>query len=212
MYLLKERLSLLPLFSSLTPSQWDSMEAKASMVSFEKGQAISDYLQEHPSLAILLVGKATVQNQEGDPACLQILSENAVFGVANLFSCDNATVSSIVAQKPTLLCCFSSETVSEWMQNNSDFSIDYIRFLSDRIRFLNQRLTAFTASDTTERVRYYFSSLCNNSGLPLTVAVNTARLANMLNMGRASLYRAFDALEAAGMLKKQGKYVSILKV
>ncbi len=208
----QERLSELPLFSSLTDSQWKSMEEKADIISFRNGQSISDHLKENPSLAILLQGSATVQNQEGDPACLQILKEHAVFGVANLFSKDNRTVSNIVAQKETVLCCFSAPTIEEWMRSNPAFAMDYIRFLSDRIRFLNQRLTAFTASDTTDRVKYYFSGLCCNSSLPLTVSVNAVRLANMLNMGRASLYRAFDALESAGMLRKVGKYVTILKM
>ena len=87
-------------------------------------------------------------------------------------------------------------------------AIGYIAFLSEKIGFLNARLSTFTAESAEARLAGYILRAAAGrdafvSALPLS------RLAELLGLGRASLYRAFDALCAAGAIEKKQKNITI---
>ena len=87
-----------------------------------------------------------------------------------------------------------------------DFRIaeNYIRFLSGRIRFLNERIAGFEGGQRrAPRGRLFFST--PPGGRPRRVAGGMVELAKLLGIGRPSLYRAVDALFQSGALQKEGK-------
>ena len=178
---------------------------------FACGESISDALHHAPAIAVLLSGNASVHNAEGDPTCLRLLSRGSVFGVASLFAPSAVPISTVRATSACEVAFLGADLVTQWITQNTDFSMHYIRFLCDRIRFLNGRITAFTATCATEKLRNHLYELCGGH-YPVTLVLNAARLATMLGMGRASLYRAFDALEKAGHIVKNGKSVTVLSL
>ncbi len=203
----------IPFFGALRESDWKKGMKSESVrcQSFSAGERISDVLHENNAIAVLLSGSATVHNAEGDAACLRILSPASVFGVAALFAPSEQPISTVVAKTPCEVCFLSATLIQAWLQGNSDFAMHYIQFLSDRIRFLNGRITAFTASCATDKLRNYLYDLCGGA-YPTTLPINAARLATMLGIGRASLYRAFDALERAGKIQKNAKSVTVFSL
>ena len=81
---------------------------------------------------------------------------------------------------------------------------NYVRFLTGRIRFLNRRIAAFTAGAAPRKVaRYLWERRQGDGSVPLPD--NMVALAASLDMGRSSLYRALDTLEAAGCLERQAE-------
>ena len=80
------------------------------------------------------------------------------------------------------------------------------------IHILNTRLRSISGAHTERALARYLCGEYENAAQGDTVHVRIpyAELAKQLNMGRASLYRAFDALEAQGLIHKQGRSIAVL--
>ena len=90
--------------------------------------------------------------------------------------------------------------------------MNYVRFLSDRIRFLNSKIATFTADSAKSKLMRYLVSqaeLQNNPEGNVVLPVSCQKLAESLNIGRASLYRAFEQLENDGLIRRSGKAVAL---
>ena len=90
------------------------------------------------------------------------------------------------------------------LRDNPDFSMAYIRFLSDRIRFLNKRLAELSAPAVEQRLAKYLSE-CDGR-----VSPNMVALASSLGIGRASLYRMLDDFIRRGLIRKENHDILIL--
>ncbi len=211
----QDMLFSLPLFATLSADEKDAFAAEKPYTVYHvnAGEVLSTLPNYQDSLAVILEGSAIVQNKKGDSACIRILPVGAIFGVASLFSdevaCD-VVISTVTAKTPCKVVFIEKSWVELRIKANSDFALAYIRFLSNRICFLNQRITAFTAPSATERLKNHLTSLCEGN-YPKEITVNAVQLASMLNVSRISLYRAFDALEEKGIIQKNGKTITILK-
>ena len=88
-------------------------------------------------------------------------------------------------------------------------ALGYIRFLSGRICFLNQKLDAFTSSSAEGRIVVWL--LENREGNQVVIPKGYADLSRILGIGRASLYRCLDGLEAQGALLRREREIEILR-
>jgi CRP-like cAMP-binding protein len=82
---------------------------------------------------------------------------------------------------------------------------NYLRYLSGRIRFLSARLQALAAGGAEGKLSRY---LLENAAEGALVCPAT-ELAQRLGISRASLYRAFQALEDAGLIQRRGKTILV---
>ena len=89
-------------------------------------------------------------------------------------------------------------------------SVNYIKYLSDRIRFLNRKLDAFTAKLTEEKLYEFLLSQADSEG-NVNLNFGIAELARRLKVGRTSNYRDIAALETKGLLNRCGHSFKILK-
>ena len=88
--------------------------------------------------------------------------------------------------------------------------MNYIAYLSDRIRFLNKKLDAFTTKSTEERLYEFLLSQANSDG-NINLSFGMAELARRLNVGRTSIYRDISSLESKGLLSRDGHNFKIKK-
>ena len=134
-----------------------------------------------------------------------------VFGVAALFGSDEEYPSTILAESDCRILFISQETVSAWMHAVPIVAENYVRFLSDRIRFLNRRLSTLTAGQADGKLWRYLLSHRDEDGV-VTITDGMGALAERLDMGRSSLYRSLDALSQAGRIRRERKKINILKM
>jgi len=97
------------------------------------------------------------------------------------------------------------------LRHDSRFTVNYIAFLSDRIKFLNKKIAAFTAGDGEKTLADYLLSLPENDGA-VRLPSNMSRLSQYLNISRPTLYRAFSSLSERGIIEKNGAAVKIISV
>ena len=184
---------------------------KTQIKSFKPGEIIYSPESTDKLLGIFLSGTATVHSVDSENGVLlRSFTKNDAFGLATLFGSRSRYVSVITAKKACRVLMFAPEDIAALIQTNPAFSTNYIRCLSDKICYLNAKISCFTAGSPERKLAYFLCSHSPENSFSLNISANA--LSDMLNIGRASLYRAFERLCEDGFLIKNGKNLIIKNV
>lgn len=158
------------------------------------------------AMGLVLEGRLAVL--KGRDLLLNTLGPGQCFGVAALFCPAEDYVTTVQAKTPAVILFLPDQWLVELFRRYPQTSVAYIAFLSQRIRFLNRKIDSFTAPNAQETLYRHLLSV-QREGFA-AVPGGYSQLARSLNMGRASLYRALDALEAEGRIRREGKGIYLL--
>jgi len=197
-----------PIFQGISPQRLRELLAnKVELRRFQKEEIIYSPKHFEESLCLILEGSAAADKHGS--VLLNTFQPGSCFGVATLFSPSKRYVTTVKAKTTCLAALFPAALMEELMEKEPLISRNYISFLASRIHFLNRKIDQFTAVSTEEKLIYYLLEQLENSN-PICMSLSYAKLADMLDLSRSSLYRAMDALEADGILRKEGKLLYIL--
>lgn len=156
---------------------------------------------------IILTGEAVATTADDSKnALLRFLSTGDLFGIANLFT-NESYVSFIRAKKRCRVFFFTEEAIRELLEKDRAFLYNYLAFLSGRICYLNRKIRYLTAGSAERRLALYLSSFKSNT---IELNASLSSLSDLLDIGRASLYRAFDTLTLDGYIEKNGRTIHLL--
>lgn len=178
---------------------------------FRKGEVIYDPDHGPRCLGIVLAGKVRVEQYVRGKHRMKMseLQPGGCFGAAAVFqeSQRYAMILTAVCSTEALLL---SEDMLRWaMQRNFTVTENYIRYLSGQIRFLHEKITNLTAGTAEERLALFLTEHCAPDGSLQTAMTD---LCSQLNLGRATLYRALEALEARGLISWGNKAIYVLNL
>lgn len=174
---------------------------------YRKGETIYSLSQFNLAVGIFLKGSARVIKDNG--VVISTLKENDIFGCASLFASRDYYVNNIVAVKDCKVVFIDKATVEKLMKEDISFSLSFIKYLSDRLYYLNTRIVSFTGGSAESRLAYYLYNYFNKNNCA-EISLSMSQLAFSIDVGRASLYRAFDKLTEKGAVKKEGKTVTLV--
>lgn len=180
---------------------------------FPKGAMIYSCHDFQRALGIVLCGAVQVSRTGGDGrrVVMNTLFPGQIFGAAALFGECEAYVTEVDALRSAKVMFISQKVILDWMQQDYRIGENYIRFLSDRIRFLNQKIAGFTDGQADDRLKRYLLGHCSEDG-QVTLPRSMVELAQSLNIGRSSLYRSLDALSAQGLIRREGKQMYVVSM
>ena len=93
------------------------------------------------------------------------------------------------------------------VETDGRFRTNLIKFLSDRVTFLNSKIDCVTGGSAERRlVMFLKNSSANNNG-EIEIGMSMTALAHALDIGRASLYRILSSLEKKGLIKTEPKKI-----
>ena len=178
---------------------------------YAQGEVIYSPEAEEKRLIVIRSGEASVYTaDESRSTLLRRLGEGKTVGVANLFSCESF-VSRIIADKKCETVEISAANFKKLLEQDSAILHNYISFLSDKICYLNKKIVTLTAGSAERRLAVFLDSHASEIGSDsFTLPVPMNSLSEMLNLGRASLYRAADKLEADGFILRDGKNITLV--
>lgn len=193
---------LTDIFSGITPEAQKSILSTAKKVHADKGTNI----YKKGCIGILDRGTARVirTSSSGNSVTVRTMTDGDIFGAASVFGEWSENFSSIIAVCECDILYFCETDFKALIKKYPDFAVNYIVFLTDRIRFLNRRLDTFSASSTQNKLYEFLMSQTDENGA-VQLKISMSELAKRLNVGRTSLYRDIAALEAANLIKRQGK-------
>ena len=203
-----------PLFSKFDIKYYEKLikNKEAKIASFKKGEVILDGKSNERCLILILKGSASVSklSVDGKKAIINFLYRGDVFGMATLFYEYDEFPTTVTAEEACRTAILPKEVVENAFASSPEFAKEYVTLLSKKIHFLNQRISTFAESESDEKLLNWLEK---NSGgknefeLPCSIS----KLAFVLNIGRASVYRAFDSLSEEGYIAKDGKKITLLK-
>lgn len=178
---------------------------------FQKGNAVYRPHLFRRALTVVLEGELQVTCSTGERkhAILNTLYPGDVCGATALYSEQENFVTDVTALKDVTLLFVQQTQLSAWFAAYPQLAENYIRFLTDRIRFLNQKITTYTGGQADDRLLQYLRDHSDADGCVLLDG-SLSDLARTLDVGRSSLYRSLDALVETGKLQRQGKKLWLL--
>ena len=181
---------------------------------YKKGEVIfSPEIYLH-GIGIILEGRAkiTKKDSDGKTTLLAIREASAIFGVGTVFNGAARYPTLITALSNVKILFISEDALEEIFRKNFICAKNYMRFLSQRIVFLNRKIDAFTAESAEMRLMIFLSDMLDEDGEDIQTVkpeISYKALAQALSISRASLYRVFDSLENEGIISKDDAGIKI---
>ena len=181
---------------------------ECEVVPFSAGETICEPQDALKKIGIVLSGNALVLSADSERhVLLRRFTAGDIFGVSSVFSNDSRFVSRIVAKSTCKVAFITAKGLSVLLESDRAVLYNYIEFLSDRIRFLNKKIRFFTSGSAERRLALYLDSF-NEEKIELEAGMSA--IADMLDIGRASLYRAFDKLTEDGFILRDKDTVTLI--
>lgn len=180
-------------------------------------KAGEDLFSSHGSacIGILLSGRCAIYSAEPSKKVLmRFVFPGEAVGVASLFSttppttditaCNDSGAHFLILSRDDIDSLFSTR-FGDRIRNNT------LSFLSNRVSFLNSRIACITGGSAERKLAIFLNSAMDATlSLEFDIGMSMKSLANALNIGRASLYRAFDSLEKEKVLIRNGTSVTVI--
>lgn len=209
-----ESLSACPIFKNISKDALCTIAEKyASFSVCEKHEVIFSENNYTRSLVIIIKGSASVTKQSSNSKILMnILKKGDIFGMATLFYEEENYLTQITALEKMTMAVFSKENVKKIFSLYPAVCENYITILSEKIHFLNKKISTYTKSETIQKVASFILQYANEDKTVSDLPYSITSIADALNVGRASVYRAFDTLENDSIIKREGKKINILNL
>ena len=175
----------------------------AEIVCFDSHTVAYSSSTERLRIGILLSGKARVETDT--QALIKSLRIGELFGIANLFAEDEPFPSVIITTSAAKILFLEGDAVRRLVEEVPSIRRAYFKFQSEKIVYLNRKIATLTAGSAERRLAVFLLDYEHDGIFIPPCPMN--RLAELLGIGRASLYRAIDALCAEGLIEKQGKTI-----
>ena len=184
----------------------DSLEPRIS--EYHRGDLVFSGESTEKCVGFVLSGECEVRRKrEGDYVILNTLAEGASFGILSVFAADDEFPTSVFARKNAAVLFFSDSEIKRMVEEYPKIALNVIGFLSKRIIFLNKKIATYSGGSVNEKLSSYLYTkyLSEGDEFPL----NCKRCSEALGVGRASVYRALDALASGGIITFNNKKIKI---
>lgn len=165
------------------------------------------------TLGILVDGHAVIySSDEGRRVPLRFAAGGEEVGIAGLFaSSPLKTQITSCGDKPTVIFVLDRNALLEIIEKDNNGSVlnSLLCLLSDKVAFLNRRIACLSGGSAERRLAVFLRSLPLSSDGKVSIGMSMKALASALDIGRASLYRAFDSLESSSVIERKGGDVVI---
>lgn len=161
------------------------------------------------ALVIIIDGEAEVFRETGGKKVLMnVLGPGDVFGAASLFA-DRVTYPTRVRAKTEMrIASVSERDLKALFAQYPKTALNHIAFLTDRIRFLNDRILDLTGRSAESKVARYLSAEYGKGTFQTSLSMT--KLAVSLDIGRASLYRVLQKMRDMGYIAIEDKEIRVL--
>jgi len=171
---------------------------------FFAGEIIHSPSSENTEIGIVLSGIARAHTGDSaDHALLKKMNAGDMFGIANLYAPDQPFPSLILAEEFCRILFIKATALRALIENEPTVLRNYLTLQSQKIVYLNRKIMTLTAGAAEKKLAVFL--LEKESALQKAAPFSMSELAKLLGIGRASLYRAIDALVAHGMIEKKEK-------
>lgn len=187
----------------------------AFVCDFNSGDTIPTELRRS-AYGIIISGSVKIFSGEhsGNSFLMNIISEGEPFDIAALTgSKARQPVSSITTAGRCRILFVPTCPINDLMHDYPEITANCFRFFCERIEFLNQKIHSLSCGSSNQKlVNFLLHEFYCENGKFLVRIKSCVELASKLNVSRASLYRAMDALQEDGIISHNGKMIEITDI
>ena len=196
------------IFSNIEAEEIESFfgEESIRIIEYAPTEVIFSHKMSKSMIGMLLEGIATV-GTGNDNTLMKTLRQGDIFGISNLYSDNDPFPSNIVSKTKCKVVFFEGEAFRAFLEGNKKAMRNHLELLNQKIIFLNKKISYLLAGSAEKKLIVFL--LENEVESVVTPNVSMSALADMLNVGRASLYRIFDDLQSEGLIKRNTKSIII---
>ena len=180
-----------------------------SAVCFKKGEIIYSKKSFSNAIGYIVKGKAIAVTDNEDNIHLRTFEKGSCFGAAAIFGGNEDYISTITAKTDVKILFITEKVLREIFLKYPETSTNYIEFLSDKIRFLNTKLSVISCQSADDTVLKHL--LCNIDKDNTVTLKSMTLLASGLGLSRATLYRSLDSLQDKGIILRENNKVKVIK-
>jgi CRP-like cAMP-binding protein len=177
---------------------------------FKKGEIIYSADIFKDAIGFIIKGSAFAVSNNQNQMFLKKFEKNTCFGAAALFGGSDNYVSTVTAKENCEILFITEAELKNIFKNYPQTAINYIAFLSDKVRFLNTKLCVISCNSAEDTVLTYLNGTADANGYA-NIPENMTLFAKMLGLSRASLYRVLDTLEQNGNILKENNKLKVIK-
>ena len=176
---------------------------------FSAGDTVVRAGEKGGRLFFLTSGRVSVYRTGGEKLVLiNQLRCGDTFGAASLFTSDPAPTE-IRAETDCRITVLEERDLSRLFNACPACSLNYIRFLSEKLVFLNRRVRDFSAATSDEKTACLLLNEADEYGV--VKLRNVTALIRTINQSRASFYRSVASLISREIIEKNGNQIRIIK-
>lgn len=193
------------LFDGLSKTEKSNILSNLSETrSFSKGEVIynSDFFEK--AISILLCGRCEAVS---DNVLKKHFAQGDIFGVASIFCDEEKYISDIITKTDCVIQFISEAELKRMFSEYPSVSLNYITFLTGRIRYLNQKINLYTCKGGASKLYLYLRNNMDENNL--VEIHDMSSLARLNSMGRTSLYRAMEELVNSGLVERNNKKIKV---
>ena len=199
------------LFSGLSSEQIFSLLSDKKMLTnrFSRGDTIYSCDDEEKKIGFVISGSCEVRKRKSasGEALLNILSVSDSFGILSVFSNDKFPTQ-IFASKNCEILFFTKQEIEHYVNSSSQIASNLLNFLINRINFLNEKIAILSSTRVEDRLIQYLVFEAKRNGSD-SFNFNISKTSEAINAGRASVYRALEALEKEKIISLVNKKIII---
>lgn len=181
--------------------EYDASEIISSPNNFEK------------KIGFVTHGECTVERRNesgGVTVPINKISKSECFGILSIFSKEDTLPAFIRASKKCKILYINDKNLFEWINKDSRIAMNLIKFMANKISFLNKKISTFLPNNTRQKVANHILNLSKKLGC--SFKLNCQKTSISLNIGRASLYRSLDFLVKEEIINYTDGYIKILNI
>ena len=177
---------------------------------FEKGEIAFSEDSNSKCVGFVICGEFIVEKHRASDECITLnkLTKCGSFGIISVLSPDSEYPTRIRASSKGEILFIKGEDMLRIIKKYPTVAMNVIRFLANRITFLNKKIDTFSGKNTLKKLASYLYNKYSEFGTAFTVSRTS--LASEIGVGRASLYRDLDFLESEGIIKTEQKKIIII--
>lgn len=231
-----------PLFAGVNVESFKDFFTRTRSRTYEKGELIAAEGKPCTSIGIITSGQIAVQkiSSSGEFATIALLSEGDFFGEDMLYSSSSIYTTTLEAMAHSEVLFVNKDIMNALMTQSPVVKDNFLRILSDRLKAQNRRIELLSQKTLREKIAYYLIDLFNQQSresedsIPdscrtcddlgsakckypsesrtVILPVSKEIVAKFLAMPRPSFSRELIAMEKEGLIKVEGRTITLCDV
>ena len=197
------------LFRGMKDNEIEEYVSHCPVLQYLPNDVIHSSAKPLHGIGVVISGRGKIVSGKGD-TLIRLLKSGDIFGAASVFSIESSNRTTVISSSKCSIRLIPEDVINKIISENGDAAKRYITFLSDRISFLNARISNLAAGDTVAKTAGFLLSLETDCDGNVILNDSYTNVASRLNMGRASLYRTIDRFIADGLISRERDKLTVL--